>query len=139
MDTRRYSVFIGRFQPLHDGHKAIIQRLLDEGKRVAVCIRDTAQNEANPYTMGDRVEMFRLAYQEELEAEQVILIIFPDLTEIVYGRDVGYDIRETRFEAEIESISGSAIRANNLDRGEQRVGQDDAGEHAARGYEIGNP
>jgi cytidyltransferase-like protein len=45
------SLVIGRFQPFHDGHYALVQTLLDEGKDVVVAIRDTPFNEDNPYSV----------------------------------------------------------------------------------------
>jgi phosphopantetheine adenylyltransferase len=41
----QYAMFIGRWQPLHAGHKALFQGALDEGKNVLICIRDGAVNE----------------------------------------------------------------------------------------------
>ena len=47
---KKYSLFIGRWQPLHDGHVALISQVLDEGKNVCVAVRDTEVSEKNPYT-----------------------------------------------------------------------------------------
>ena len=34
MYNSRYSLFVGRYQPFHDGHKWLIQQRLDIGKKV---------------------------------------------------------------------------------------------------------
>ena len=46
----KYSLFIGRYQPLHEGHKKLIQKVLDEGKNVLVALRDTPISLTDPYT-----------------------------------------------------------------------------------------
>ena len=102
----KYSLFIGRWQPLHKGHIKLIRTVLDEGKYVCIAIRDTPINKENPYTIEQRVEMFR----EEFRGEKVILMNIPDISEICYGRKVGYEIREIRLDEKIEEISATKIR-----------------------------
>ena len=100
----KYSLFIGRWQPFHDGHKALIQSVIDEGKEVCIAIRDTEISEDNPFTADRRKEMI----QESFPTAKVIVI--PDIEEIVYGRGVGWGIREIRLDNKTESISGTKIR-----------------------------
>ena len=38
--VNQYSMFIGRFQPLHESHQALFQQALDEGKNLLICVRD---------------------------------------------------------------------------------------------------
>lgn len=105
-----YSFFIGRFQPLHDGHKAIIENLLKEDKLVCVAIRKTKISNVNPYTEADRYQMIRKAFPDP---DKVKIITIPDIAELVYGRDVGYHIRKLRLDPETESISGTKIRGKS--------------------------
>ena len=35
----KYSMFIGRWQPWHDGHKWLIDQRLKENKNVLICVR----------------------------------------------------------------------------------------------------
>ena len=44
---QKYSLFIGRWQPFHKGHKFIIDHALKQGKNVAIAIRDTEISEKN--------------------------------------------------------------------------------------------
>ena len=83
----------------------LIALLLDEGKDVVVALRDTAYEENDPYTIGERKQMFK-----EMFGDKVKVIVIPDIEEIVYGRGVGYGIREISLPAEIEAISATAIR-----------------------------
>ncbi len=45
----KYSMFIGRWQPWHDGHRWLIDQRLNEGKNVLICIREVDKDDANPY------------------------------------------------------------------------------------------
>lgn len=99
-----YSLFIGRWQPFHDGHKKLIQTVLDEGKNVCVAIRDTDISESNPYTTEERRAMIEEAFP------QVKIIVIPDIEEVVYGRKVGWGIRELHLDEKTEAISGTKIR-----------------------------
>jgi adenylylsulfate kinase len=104
-----YSLYIGRFQPFHKGHQTMIQKMIDEGKEVCIAIRDTEISEKNPYNSLERYEMVRHKFP------YIKIIVIPDIEEVVYGRDVGYGIRELRLDAETESISGTKIRNGDLD------------------------
>ena len=103
----RRSLFIGRWQPFHSGHRALVDSVLAEGKQVLIAIRDTPISETDPYTVAERMRMIRAFYPDE---DQVALISIPDISEVVYGRQVGYGIREIRLDPSVEAISGTAIR-----------------------------
>lgn len=105
----KYSLFIGRFQPFHNGHRAQIDKLLSEGKNVCIAIRRTEHSESDPYPAMDRFKMIRTAYPA-YAFPNVEVIIIPDIEEVVYGRDVGYKIREVRLDEDTESISATKIR-----------------------------
>lgn len=113
------SLFIGRFQPFHAGHSAIVDGLLKEGKHVTIGLRDTPLSEKDPYSILERRDFIRAVYPDETK---VAIMQFPDIEEVVYGRDVGYDIREVRLSPELEAISATQIRHDNLDNREQRSG-----------------
>lgn len=104
--SKRYSLFIGRWQPLHDGHKALIQTALDEGKHPLVAIRDTPVDDKNPYTVEERQQMIHDHF-----GSKVRTIVLPDIAEVCYGRDVGYDVRKIELSPELQQISGTKIRA----------------------------
>ncbi|KKQ07620.1 MAG: sulfate adenylyltransferase subunit 1/adenylylsulfate kinase [Candidatus Daviesbacteria bacterium GW2011_GWA1_36_8] len=42
------SLFVGRWQPFHRGHKTLIETVLKEGKPVVIAIRDTEMSHKNP-------------------------------------------------------------------------------------------
>jgi adenylylsulfate kinase len=108
----RPSLFIGRWQPFHNGHKTLIETVLREGKNVVVACRDTPLSDSDPYTFEERRQMILDEMSQWGDRVQVILI--PDIGEVVYGRQVGYDVRRLELHPEIEAISATAIREANL-------------------------
>ena len=44
----KYSLFIGRWQPWHKGHRWLIDQRLKEGKNVLVAIREVSKDDSNP-------------------------------------------------------------------------------------------
>lgn len=46
---------------------------------------------------------------------RVKIIILPDIDEAVYGRKAGYKIRRVHLSKELEAISATKIRHDNLD------------------------
>lgn len=103
--TGTKSLMIGRWQPLHDGHIKLIRSVLNEGKKVVVGLRDTPISSKNPYTIKQREEMFKKVFGDEVE-----LMTLPDVAEVVYGRDVGYGIRQIPLDPYTEGISATKWR-----------------------------
>jgi cytidyltransferase-like protein len=102
------SLFVGRWQPFHPGHKALIETVLKKGKPVVVAIRDTEVDHKNPFSTYERWTMIQEALQEY--GPLVKIIVIPDIDEICYGRDVGYNIRKIDLDKQIEDISGTKTR-----------------------------
>lgn len=108
----KYSFFIGRYQPFHKGHQAIIDKVLKEGKNVLIGIRDTALSESNPYTTEKRIELIKKVYPAEVKEGRIKIITIPDIREVCYGRKVGWGIRKIRVDDQIEAISATKIRSS---------------------------
>jgi len=106
----QYAMFIGRWQPLHAGHKALFQGVLDEGKNVLICIRDGEVNEKNPYTPQEVLLNIALELKEQIEQGRIKVMIIPDICSVEFGRGVGYDIIEHIPPTEIGDISATKIR-----------------------------
>jgi cytidyltransferase-like protein len=106
----QYAMFIGRWQPLHAGHKALFQGVLDEGKNVLICIRDGEVNEKNPYTSQEVLLNISLELKEQIDNGRIKVIVIPDICSVEFGRGVGYDIIEHIPPTEIREISATKIR-----------------------------
>lgn len=102
------SLFIGRWQPFHEGHQALIESVLKTGKPVVVAIRDTQPSKNNPFSTSERWAMIQDAMQKW--GSLVRIVVIPDIDEVCYGRDVGYGIRRIELTDEIEAISGTKKR-----------------------------
>lgn len=105
-----YSLFIGRYQPLHKGHIELIRTVIREGKRVCIALRDTPKSKENPFSIKQREKMFKQEFCWELIKGQMKIIKIPDIAEVCHGRKVGWRIREIRLSDELEKISGTKIR-----------------------------
>lgn len=59
-------VFIGRFQPFHNGHKAVIETALKQAKEVVVVVGSSfaARNIRNPFTFQERKAMIEACFTE---------------------------------------------------------------------------
>lgn len=59
-------VFIGRFQPFHNGHKAVIDRALELAHKVVVVVGSSfsSRNTRNPFTFEERKQMIESCYPE---------------------------------------------------------------------------
>ena len=106
----KYSMFIGRWQPWHKGHRWLIDQRLSEGKNVLICVREVGQDDQNPYNPTDVKNNVEKELKDLIEAKRVKVIIIPDIESVNYGRGVGYDIIEHVPPSEIGQISATKIR-----------------------------
>ncbi len=103
-------MFIGRWQPWHDGHRWLIDQRLKDNKNVLICIREVSKDDSNPY---DPVEVKKNIEQELNDlilSKRVKVIIIPDIESVNYGRGVGYSIIEHVPPKEVGKISATKIR-----------------------------
>ena len=86
----KYSMFIGRWQPWHEGHRWLIDQRLNEGKNILI-----------------------LNLSEELKdiLNKIKIIKIPDIESINYGRGVGYEVIEHIPPQDIKEISATKIRS----------------------------
>ena len=106
----QYSMYVGRWQPWHDGHQWLIDQRLNEGKNVLLCIRDVEVNENQPWTAQQIYENLEVVHKEKIEEGKIKLMIIPDIESVNYGRGVGYQIIEHVPPTEIHDISATKIR-----------------------------
>ena len=107
----KYSMFIGRWQPLHKGHLWLINERLKEGKNVWLAIRDVKPDEKNPWTAKEIEQMILEGELKDLIVDgRIVVSIIPDIESINYGRGVGYDVIEHVPPKEIGDISATSIR-----------------------------
>jgi cytidyltransferase-like protein len=103
------ALFLGRYQPFHPGH----QRLIEEGLRrvgqVCIAVRDThGMDKKNPlpfFAVKQRIEAALSAY-----AGRFVIVPLPNITNVFYGRDVGYSVERIVLDADSEAISATNWR-----------------------------
>ena len=119
-DGKQYSMFVGRFQPFHAGHRWIVDEILDEGKNVLICIRDIEPDDKNPYTSQEVENRITGALIDLIQEGRVKVMIIPDIESINFGRGVGYDIIEHIPPQEVSDISATKIREQLRNEGKLR-------------------
>ena len=103
----KYSLFIGKWQPWHDGHTWLIEERLKLGKNILIGIREIENPKYSPSDI--KLKVLRL-FPTEVNIGTIDFIELPDIESINYGRDVGYDIIEHIPPKDIKEISGTKIR-----------------------------
>lgn len=101
---------LGRWQPWHEGHRALFDRLIQRTGQVCIMIRDCqGWQESNPFEV-EKVKSFIRRDLDPLYQGQYEIQVVPNIVHIGYGRGVGYTMEEEKFDDSITSISGTAIR-----------------------------
>jgi adenylate kinase family enzyme len=99
---------LGRYQPWHEGHQALKQEAHGRTEQVLLGVRNTYKtSEKDPLTF-EQVQGFIL--QEPTNAESTLILRLPNITNIVYGRDVGYKIEHVELSKEIQAVSATQKR-----------------------------
>lgn len=106
MMNKRRAMFVGRWQPFHNGHKWLIDQQLKNDEPILIAVRDIPPDEKNPFTTEQTLSMIRAVYADE----DVVAIPIPDISSVNYGRGVGYGIIEHVPPQDVGFISATNIR-----------------------------
>lgn len=103
------ALFVGRYQPFHPGH----QKLIEEGMRrvgqVCIAVRDThGTSSSNPLPFAEVKQRIETAMAAHVG--RFIVVPVPNITKILYGRDVGYSIERIDLDEATEQISATNVR-----------------------------
>jgi hypothetical protein len=119
IENRRRPVFdwqketvqmLGRWQPWHDGHRALFERAIAKTGQVCIMIRDCqGWQGSNPFEI-EKVKAFIKRDLDPLYQGQYEIQVVPNIVNITYGRDVGYKIEQESFDSSITDISATKIR-----------------------------
>jgi hypothetical protein len=103
------ALFVGRYQPFHDGHKALIEEGLRRVGQACIAVRDTGGlDEKNPFMFDyvrSRIEDALRDYDGRFTVVRV-----PNITAVYYGRDVGYVVERIELDPRAEAWSASELR-----------------------------
>ncbi len=125
-DSKKPTVLLlGRWQPWHEGHLALFERAIVKTGQVIIQVRDVKDSsggegqEDNPFSFEQIAENIaeKLSKSGYTINQDYIIQLVPNITNISYGRGVGYKIEKESFDSEIESISATNIRKSLRDEG----------------------
>ncbi len=101
---------LGRWQPWHQGHRALFERAVAKTGQVVIQIRDCqGWQGSNPFAI-EQVKSFIRRDLDPLFQGQYEIQVVPNVVNITYGRDVGYKIEQESFDDATHSISATKIR-----------------------------
>jgi hypothetical protein len=117
---------LGRWQPWHKGHQELFKRCVKKTGQVIIQVRDVEGasggkgQDDNPFSWSDvcgdiEANLKTDGFQRGLDYE---IMLVPNITNISYGRGVGYVFEEEVFDEEITSISATKIRAELRKKGD---------------------
>tara|TARA_B100000925_G_C21994750_1_gene468404 strand:+ start:1079 stop:1468 length:390 start_codon:yes stop_codon:yes gene_type:complete len=116
---------LGRWQPWHDGHQELFKRCLSKTGQVIIQVRDVEGvsggqgQDDNPFDwekVCEKIESELLKDGFKRGSEYEIMLV-PNITNITYGRGVGYVFEEEKFEKSISDISATSIRKKLREEG----------------------
>ena len=117
-DNKKPTVqMLGRWQPFHDGHYALFEEIIKKTGQVCIQVRDVQGVEDNPFNF----DTVKKNIEERLNPKyknRFKVILVPNITNINYGRGVGYKIEEITLPEKIQKISATKIRNEMRKKGE---------------------
>jgi phosphopantetheine adenylyltransferase len=99
---------LGRWQPWHDGHQKLFEEILKKTGQVIIMVRDVKGVDDNPFNFETVKNNIFKALKDYENRIKVTLV--PNITNICYGRGVGYKIEEIILDEETQKISATKIR-----------------------------
>ena len=107
---------LGRWQPFHDGHFALFEEIIKKTGQVCIQVRDVKGVDDNPFdfeTVKKNIEQKLLPNFKN----RFKIVLVPNITNISYGRGVGYKIEEVVLPEKIQNISATKIRKEMREKG----------------------
>ena len=116
---------LGRWQPWHDGHQALFKRCILKTGQVIIQVRDVEGasggigQDDNPFNWDEVCKNIESGLSKDGFSRGVDyeIMLVPNITNISYGRGVGYAFEEEIFDEAIHSISATKIRENLREKG----------------------
>ncbi len=116
---------LGRWQPWHDGHQALFKRAIEKTGQVIIQVRDVEGasggdgQDDNPFSWEDVCSNIEEGLEKDgyIRGKNFEIMLVPNITNITYGRGVGYVFEEETFESEITDISATKIRKEMREKG----------------------
>lgn len=106
-----YLVFIGRFEPFHNGHAAVLRLALSRARKVIVLVgsADTPRTIRNPWTVAERAVMIEAAFPQDAAR-----LVIRGLRDHLYN--------EAQWIASVQRLVAEAITADPPQAEPPRIG-----------------
>lgn len=113
--------FLGRFQPWHEGHRAVFEQILaqstpgyknkkHDAQQVCIMVRVQEVSDEAPHTFYEVRDTIDADLRLQYEGRYTIIAV-PNITNVFYGRTVGYDVHRVHLSEELETLDSKTIRA----------------------------
>jgi len=103
------ALFIGRYQPFHDGHRALIVEGLRRVGQACIAVRNTqGVDDKSPFDfeyVKSRIEHGLREFEGRFA-----VVPLPNISHVFYGRDVGYAVERIDLDGAVEKISATDLR-----------------------------
>ena len=117
---------LGRWQPWHDGHQALFKRCVLKTGQVIIQVRDVEGasggigQDDNPFNWDEVCENIESGLSKDgfLRGVDYEIMLVPNITNISFGRGVGYVFEEEVFDEAVHSISATKIRKELREKGD---------------------
>jgi nicotinamide mononucleotide adenylyltransferase len=117
---------LGRWQPWHEGHRALFLRCIEKTGQVIIQVRDVQGasggdgQDDNPFDwdivcLNIENDLQEFGFKRGIQYE---IMLVPNVVNITYGRGVGYVFEEEVFDNSVNSISATKIRKELRKKGE---------------------
>ena len=107
-DKKPTAQMLGRWQPWHDGHQKLFEEIIKKTGQVNIQVRDVHGVGDNPLDYNSVKKNIENALKNFKNRIKISLV--PNITNICYGRGVGYKIEEIVLPKEVQEISATKIR-----------------------------
>lgn len=73
-------LYVGRFQPIHEGHTNVIRKALEQCDKLIIAVGSAqeARTERNPLSYEERETLIRSVFCEEVKSGKIIIAGVPD-------------------------------------------------------------
>ena len=103
------ALFVGRYQPFHEGHRKLVVEGIKRVGQVCIAVRNTEGTSAsNPF--GFEYIRSRIEHSLREYDGKYVIVPVPNISDIFHGRDVGYNVERIELDSATEAISATAIR-----------------------------
>jgi hypothetical protein len=107
---------LGRFQPFHDGHKALFEKIILSVDQVLIMVKNVQGIGDNPFSFNEIKNLINMKLLKKYK-DRFKIIRAPNITKICYGRKVGYKFKKINLSENIQKISGTNIRIKMRKKG----------------------